>query len=1796
MDPTPEFRKLDRSVIPPAATIVWNLTLSYAADAGVGSLNWTAVSVETIPLGLSVRLTGAGVDVDMRTATVAALNLADGNGSPVIMSFQITISSGAAAPPPTSNKLANGGFENGTGIDADNWTLYWTVDEPVERINTTPQAGLFALQITSNSNGSFVQANQSLNATENGTGILNLNADVKKVSGNQTSAGIGFQVEFELVGNGSYFLDVGFASPAVGPYQHFAFDVRVPPGSTRLVDFSIDTTGRGVWQVDNLTLINLPPTQCSDGVDNDFNNLSDFPDDPGCTGVHDQSESGFVSGGPAICSNGQDDDFDGFIDLSDPGCDGPDDQSEFNDFVGGGFHNITGHVLFEVQPGSSSGVCVAAFASFDDPQPAGMYMTGPPASGNVTVTNMSPSGSFFDVFYTLSSVADGSYNVVAFADNTTGPTSTCDEPQNGQPFGFHGGFPPAMVGLFGSDRSNVNIIILANDTFSQGEFGGPSGEFGFSVCNDGIDNDNDGMIDNQDPDCSGGGPGGPGGPGGVCLVGSGGATLQGFVLSEFGDPATFQGLGIKNTTSGSFVAGNQTNETGFYQCSVNAGPFTVEMGTPDFGYGSNSVTVTGSDVVNRTVVWANITLSFNNRPQFQGPTTFYGGTINGTIRFNNGTNITGARISVFPHFEETGPGGGEAPPPQDPNSIFNQFGYAETASPYSITRLANGSYDMFIEAPGVGSAFIPNQENNITFTNVNQNSVSLIYFNYTFSPPGSISGRVTQTNGSGVAGANINAFGQSGGGFTQTDATGNYTLNIAPGTYGMQVEPPFGSPLERASLFFDFFSGTGGVTVTQGNTTIQNFTLGVGASIGGRVVDGSGNPIAFANVNVFSDCFGPGPCDFRYNFGQSNATGVFNLTGTTPGSYRYRVEPPFGTGFSTNESSSSIAVTAGNHTNLGDIVLRTGGSMTGCVRDDNGAPLSNLFINVFPFIEGPGGFFGGGGFGQTNSTGCFLVRGLVAGNYSVEVNPPFGSDLRRFRQDRVQLNDSEAKELGNITLSTGGAIQGFIFTGAGAPVSRAFVNAFKIQFGPPGANQDFSGSFGFAQSDANGFYRIGGLSNGSFGMFVDPPFGSGLSSAQVDPFGTGESILVASTAWRNFTLDSGGILTGRVTDGTSAVQNAWVNVFSFEGGWGGAPTGPDGRFTIDGLRSANYQLNVFPPFGSSLTSAQRNNINVTAGSTTDIGFVNLSAGITISGKINKTDGTNVSNAFINAWEIGSFGFFGAFGFAQSNFEGDYTIRGLNAGTYNLRVEAPFGSGLSSVEAQNVVLNESIVRNFTLGAGGSISGQVFKADTGDGMNFANVWVYSPTTNSGGGGQTNITGHFNVSGLAPANDYGLFVDPGFFNSAYQSTNIVPINVTSGNTTTGLITQFSGAVANLSNISLGRGGEIFGRVIDSSGNGVSFAFVNAFVEGGSFGWTMTGGDGRFTVRGLSDPGSSPYHLRIDPPQGSVFVPTSVDVSWAASGSTDAGNITLSGGKTVTGYVFQSDGTTPISGANVNIWSPALFGAGGSTTTNATGFYNLSGLPASTFDVNVDPGSGQPPRFFGAALVVNATGDCVFSGTSKPGCADVNVVLQSPGNVRFRVTDGASNQPNVYVNLWDDSTGFGRLQYTNSTGNTSFTDLPPGNYSYQILLPGCIPVLQVDNLPIAAGDNGEVLVTLSASTPWYVRGNLTGANVSGISVLIIRNATASNATGLGSFSYSNFTVTNTTGFFQFGLNTSRDVPEGVYELRFLNSTGSQIGNSTMTVVQASSNYAGSAPTTSREALSLASGGGDIELSVARV
>ena len=143
-------------------------------------------------------------------------------------------------------------------------------------------------------------------------------------------------------------------------------------------------------------------------------------------------------------------------------------------------------------------------------------------------------------------------------------------------------------------------------------------------------------------------------------------------------------------------------------------------------------------------------------------------------------------------------------------------------------------------------------------------------------PVGTLVGTVTNAStGDPIAGARVDVTGPS-----------NRTLTTGPdGTYRTTL--PTGDYTVTASAF-GFQSGTANVSITEGETTTQNFALtpATSFSVSGVVSDDSGNPVANATVTITGTPIPPattGP-DGAYSFANVPA-GTYTITATAGGCF-----------------------------------------------------------------------------------------------------------------------------------------------------------------------------------------------------------------------------------------------------------------------------------------------------------------------------------------------------------------------------------------------------------------------------------------------------------------------------------------------------------------------------------------------------------------------------------------------------------------------------------------------------------------------------------------------------------------------------------------------------------------------------------------------------------------------------------------------------------------------------------------------------------------------------------------------
>lgn len=217
-----------------------------------------------------------------------------------------------------------------------------------------------------------------------------------------------------------------------------------------------------------------PPTQCSDGSDNDSDGLTDYPSDPECDNASDDDESP----APSVpqCQDGIDNDSDGQTDYpSDIGCADYNDDDEFN---------------VVVLPQCSDSIDNDGDGLIDYPNDAGCANTLDTDETNPVIPP-SPALSFTANDYTPS--WGSATNLNWTAQNVTSCTASGDW--------------SGSKGLSGTESTgamwwNKTFILTCTGAYGSIAKTVSIGLSGTSACSDSIDNDGDGLIDyGGDPGC-----------------------------------------------------------------------------------------------------------------------------------------------------------------------------------------------------------------------------------------------------------------------------------------------------------------------------------------------------------------------------------------------------------------------------------------------------------------------------------------------------------------------------------------------------------------------------------------------------------------------------------------------------------------------------------------------------------------------------------------------------------------------------------------------------------------------------------------------------------------------------------------------------------------------------------------------------------------------------------------------------------------------------------------------------------------------------------------------------------------------------------------------------------------------------------------------------------------------------------------------------------------------------------------------------------------------------------------------
>ncbi len=290
-------------------------------------------------------------------------------------------------------------------------------------------------------------------------------------------------------------------------------------------------------------------------------------------------------------------------------------------------------------------------------------------------------------------------------------------------------------------------------------------------------------------------------------------------------------------------------------------------------------------------------------------TTVALGSISGRVLDESSKPVEGAYVSAT---ASSGNGGGTAK--------------TDASGRYRIERVASGDYQVWANATGRLVEYWQNASNTSTASMVSVTAPKEKGgIDFTLDMAGTISGTVTDAGGRPLTGIMVVArlTGTNGGWGATTKLDGTYSMSYLPlGSYVVSAQmdsKSTSSDIEYATEYYNDKPGSTSadvVTLSAKTSTMKiDFSLEVGGSISGRVVDANGTP--FAGAYVWASAYGS--TSSTDGFGMAvDASGNYRLRGLRPGDYRVRASrqggvAQFWQNTATYASATAVTVASGEN-------------------------------------------------------------------------------------------------------------------------------------------------------------------------------------------------------------------------------------------------------------------------------------------------------------------------------------------------------------------------------------------------------------------------------------------------------------------------------------------------------------------------------------------------------------------------------------------------------------------------------------------------------------------------------------------------------------------------------------------------------------------------------------------------------------------------------------------------------------------------------------------------------------------
>ncbi len=693
-----------------------------------------------------------------------------------------------------------------------------------------------------------------------------------------------------------------------------------------------------------------------------------------------------------------------------------------------------------------------------------------------------------------------------------------------------------------------------------------------------------------------------------------------------------------------------------------------------------------------------------------------------------------------------------------------------------------------------------------------------------------------------------------------------------------------------------------------------------------------------------------------------------------------------------------------------------------------------------------------------------------------------------------------------------GVVKGTVYNSDGTtPVSGAYVTLYERKCNYYGASDPFTHSYVSGQNtDTSGYYEFTSLPDGDYVLVADFHSVTGMNGFFVygnthnKSYGTLINVNGGiASADANFTYPTGSI-EGNVyeADGTTGVSGATVIVYAYSGGEyiqvAYTNTDTSGMYQVAGLISGDYVVEVdfgysysyatvvYPSAG---TLAGGTQISVTTGPYSSNIDVSLPLG-GFHGYVYDSDGTTgVSGAYLGLYKRN--GSSGSYSYDYITYvyadlsgyyefiglpDGDYILEGDFGGSYgNIEIVYPDAAdypGGTAIPISGGIYSTDVNLVYPTG---SIHGYTYDADGSTAATGSTVTIYRKTDAGSYYLYKNVTqayvdtsGYFEASGLVD----GTYVAEVRYGFAYGSAQFMYGNTYDRDLSTELAISGGAAYASDVNFTLPTGA-VNGNVYDSDGTtAVENVVVRLYrasgtshTQVGSYVYTDTAG--HYEITGLLD---TEYFVKAD--YGSAY--NNMSIIYPNVYALDQGTgVTVSSGQIVNGidfsfpagsihgYLYESDGSTPIESGYVAVYQRSgssadyLYDRTVYVYTDASGYYNVTGLVNGDYVVETNFGRSvtiiynNKHEYYDNADIISVSGGAYAGDVNftYPGGAVHGYVYGYDGSTPV---DGAS------ISFYERTGSSGAYSYnyvtstyTDDTGYYNKDGLYNGDYVVKVYYP---------------------------------------------------------------------------------------------------------------------------------------------------